>query len=57
MLYLIINNAVYANDILIIDNDYTAITRLKAFLQPHLDVQDLDELKYFLGAKFAYHRW
>ena len=44
---------VYVDDIVIADNDYRTIEKLKTFLDNQFKLKDLGQLKYFLGLEVA----
>ena len=46
----------YVDDIVIVDNDYRTIEKLKTFLDNQFKLKDLGQLKYFLGFKVARSR-
>ena len=47
---------VYVDDIVIADNDYKTIEKLKTFLDNQFKLKDLGQLKYFLGLEVARSR-
>ena len=47
---------VYVDDIIIADNDSSAIIYFKFFLQDHFHIKDLGQLKYFLGIRVPHYR-
>ncbi|RVW45089.1 Retrovirus-related Pol polyprotein from transposon RE2 [Vitis vinifera] len=47
---------VYVDDIVIVDNDYITIEKLKTFLDSQFKLKDLGQLKYFLGLEVARSR-
>lgn len=44
---------VYADDLLLIENDHSMIQHTKEVLHTTFRIKDLGELKYFLGIEFA----
>ena len=43
----------YVDDIVIVDNDYRTIEKLKTFLDSQFKLKDLGQFKYFLGLEVA----